>query len=411
MYFSSLPVIDTHEHIGFVYKWRPEVMGLLHLCLESHYMMASIASADAKAAGHEWQDEGISPWHEAIEAKGILSPESYEASMHWIIDRIPLIAQTSDWKAFQYTLRDLFGMEDFVLTRENWRAIDERVREKYHDREAWHREILERAAVKTAFWCYGKPLLAPPCRGVLDIAGFANHPRAKVQSAAELRAAFDAYVANAVADYNPVSMKVGFAYYRNIAIAPAPEGDVDAALASLSPEAPLRQSRLVDDFIHGEAARVSAERSLPLQVHTGTLAGNAYETPLGGSYAVNLEPFITRHPGAKFDIFHGSFPQWGEAVTLARKYPNVYLNMCWVPTLSESMARSMLSAALDAVPINKILFGGDAHSPEMAYGIVVLFREILADVLARRAAPPKLMRGAAEWILHRGASELYRISI
>ena len=386
-------------------------MGLLHLVLENHYLMALIAAADPSTAGRTWYDEGVTPYAALVKAKGHLPPAEETAAVQYIIDRLPRVALTSDWKAFQYALRDLFGMSDFLLTRENWAAIDSRVRKSYRKRDDWYRSIFAKAGTRLAFWCYGKPLLEGPLRGVLSVGEFLRRPRGGVNNSAALTAAFDSWVDEAVAAYNPVSMKVGFAYYRDIAIAGPRARQVDAALKALRPGAPLVRSRAVDDFVHALAAGASARRGLPLQVHTGILAGNVYEQPLPLTYVTRIEPFIAAHPQTRFDIFHGSFPQWGEAIALARKYPNVYLNLCWVTTLSETAAESMLDTALDAVPVNKIMWGGDAHSPEMAYGVTVLFREILDRVLNRRNEGRKLTLESADWILQRSAAELYGLPI
>ena len=40
----SIPIIDTHEHIARIYAWKPEDIGLLHVMLENHYLMATLAA-------------------------------------------------------------------------------------------------------------------------------------------------------------------------------------------------------------------------------------------------------------------------------------------------------------------------------------------------------------------------------
>jgi len=406
--FGDIPIIDTHEHLAKVYHWRPEVVGLLHFVLENHYLMAGVAAGDSKCAGRDWMDEGATPYWALTKAEGVVPAADEEAGMAYIIERLPTVALTSDWKAFEITLRELYGLDGFLVTRENWRALDTQVRRRYKARDQWYREVLARAGIRLVFWCYGKPLL-DGCRGVLNAMDFLHQAKDDTRDSEALAARFEAWLDGEIASYNPVSMKIGFAYYRDVAVARRPHREVDAALRALSPEKALTESRTVDDFVHELAARVAPARGLALQVHTGTLAGNVFEQPLLETYAARLEPFIARHPDANFDVFHGSFPQWGEAVTLARKYPNVYLNMCWVTGLSESMAEAMLTAAFDAVPVNKIMWGGDAHSPEMAYGLAALFRDILARALARRGLSAKLKRDAAEWVLWRSAATLYRL--
>lgn len=406
---SSIPVIDTHEHISQMYKWRPEVVGLLHILFENHYLQADMVAAKPEWAGRWWED--VLPTGEFIRRDGKATPAEEEEAMEVFIDLLPKVAFTSDWRAQQYALRDLFGLDDWLVTRDNWRGIDARAREKYRDRDAWHREVFERANIKRVFWCYRKPLISGLCVGAVNIGWFLDEARGATADSAALRARMEAYVDKAASEYEVVAIKIGTAYSRDLWIEPRGEGEVDAALSALPSEKPLGGSIAVSDFIHDGMVRLAVRRGWKVEVHTGFLAGNLYTHPMPEMYASRLEPFIARHPEASFDIFHGSFPQWGEAVALARRYPNVYLNFCWLPTLSESTCEAMLQAALDAVPVNKLMWGGDAHSPEMAYGTLLLFREILSRVLSRRAPSARLAHEAAEWILWRSASELYGISI
>jgi len=409
----TIPIIDTHEHIARIYAWKPEDIGLLHVLLENHYLMADVASAEASAAGAEWNDpdKGLMPLVALMAAGGKLPQDKETEAVEWLIDRLPLVAQTSDWKSEQIALHDLFGLNDYLLTRENWRAVDERVRERYRDREAWYKEVFERANIKTLLWCYGAPLFTGPCRAVLNLGDFTVRQRGGAKNFETLKTVFADWFKGKVDELRPASLKVGTAYGRDIAIPQRSGKEADVALLAMNSNQVLNTSVAVTDFIHDLAADACAEKGLPMQIHTGYLAGNTYENDLHKTYAARMEHFLARHPKTRFDIFHGSFPQWGEVLTLARHYPNVYVNMCWVPSTSESIAEAMLAAALDAVPVNKIMYGGDAHSPEMAYGIAQLFRGVVERVLAKRDCPDSVRTQAAEWILWRTASQLYHIEV
>ena len=381
-------------------------MGLLQILLENHYLMADIAAADPEAAGGDWLDY-MKPLAMLAEAGGTLREDERAEAVKFITDRLPLVAHTSDWKAMRMALSDLHGLDDFLVTGENWRALDESVRQRYADRPAWHREILERAGVETLFWCYDEPELEGPCRSVFTLSGFCDGRRGDVSSRNELVEAFSNWLTGRISALKPVALKIGTAYSRPIFFESRTGRDVDEALSSMEPAQLLSENRVVHDFLHHLAADACAELSLPIQIHTGHLAGNIFENSLTATYAALLETFVAMHPETRFDIFHGSFPQWGEALVLARHYPNVFLNLCWVPSTSQTMAASFLDAALDAVPVNKIMWGGDAHSVEMAYGVLGQFRELLSRVLDRRSEPERLRREAAEWILWKSAAELY----
>ena len=72
----------------------------------------------------------------------------------------------------------------------------------------------------------------------------------------------------------------------------------------------------------------------------------------------------------------------GEAVCLAKQFPNVSLDLTWVQVIVPSGAREGLSHMLDAVPVNKIHgFGGDYMVPVNIWGALEVARENIAHVL------------------------------
>ena len=408
---SKIPVIDTHEHIDNIYRWNPEDVGLLHVLMENHYLVADIVAADPANAGKSFTEPGISPRYDLDQAKGKLSSAEYEKAVRWFIERLPLVAHTSDWKSEWFGLRDLYGLKDPLITEKNWSAIDKRIRKRYENRDKWYLEIFDRARVKTLFWCYGEPKLKGSSRAVIHHNDFIWRECGDIRDTASLADAFNRFMDGEIQKHNPVSLKIGSAYNRDINFIKRTLEEVDAALRKAEPKTCFAQIPEVSDFIHQLMAELSARTGIPVQIHTGILAGNTLMNPLTATYASRADAFFARNPGTRFDIFHGSFPQWGEAVAIARRFPNVWLNTCWVPTLSESMCQAMLNAALDSVPVNKIMWGGDSHSPEMAYGVLKLFRGIVGRVVSSRGADAKLAREAAEWILWRSAAELYKLSV
>jgi predicted TIM-barrel fold metal-dependent hydrolase len=117
----------------------------------------------------------------------------------------------------------------------------------------------------------------------------------------------------------------------------------------------------------------------------------------------------------KFDIFHASYPFARELAVLAKNFPNVYPDLCWVHILSPTAARTILSEWLDLVPSNKILaFGGDYRFVEGVYGHVVLARRNVAAVLEEKVASSEIeLRQAlylASRLLRENAREVYGLA-
>lgn len=85
-----------------------------------------------------------------------------------------------------------------------------------------------------------------------------------------------------------------------------------------------------------------------------------------------------------FDVFHGAYPYTKELTTLAKNFPNVYIDMCWLHMISPSAAREALADWLDAVPASKIIgFGGDQDWTfvEGAYSSAKIARNNISRVL------------------------------
>jgi predicted TIM-barrel fold metal-dependent hydrolase len=128
-------------------------------------------------------------------------------------------------------------------------------------------------------------------------------------------------------------------------------------------------------------------------------------------------PILQRHPTARFDIYHLGYPWVRETLMLGKGFPNVWLNFCWVHSISQRCALDALDEAIDLVPMNKILaFGGDCFLPvEKVYGHLVIARENVARVLAGRVRRKQMnevqaLGWARKWFWD-NPKELYRLDL
>ena len=131
---------------------------------------------------------------------------------------------------------------------------------------------------------------------------------------------------------------------------------------------------------------------------------------------MHLVNLFIEYREAKFDLFHGSYPYMGEALSLAKNFPNVYLDLCWLHIISPSAGARMLHEAIETVPANKIFaFGGDFLIPEGAYGHSVIGRKVLTDVLAEKVMDGYLSEDEAlhlaRLILRENPASLYRLKL
>jgi len=89
-----------------------------------------------------------------------------------------------------------------------------------------------------------------------------------------------------------------------------------------------------------------------------------------------------KYPQTPFDIYHISYPYQEELAALAKNFPNVTVDFCWMWIIDPAAGRRALSDMLDTVPANKIHgFGGDFILVEGSYGHAQIARREIARVL------------------------------
>jgi predicted TIM-barrel fold metal-dependent hydrolase len=140
--------------------------------------------------------------------------------------------------------------------------------------------------------------------------------------------------------------------------------------------------KALQDFMFHWFLDKAAEYELPVQIHTGYLAGNGNQ--LDNGKPIKLNNLFLQHRNTKFDLFHGGFPWTGEWVALGKMFPNVYLNLVWLPQISKQRALVTFNEMLDCVPYNKFLWGGDCHFIEETVGSLEFGKKVVCKVLAER---------------------------
>ncbi len=165
------------------------------------------------------------------------------------------------------------------------------------------------------------------------------------------------------------------------------------------------------DYVVDETIKFAAKEGLVICVHTG------YWGDFRKLHPLHMIPLIQRHPNAKFDIYHLGYPWVRDALMLGKGFPNVWLNLCWTHIISQKFAIDGMDEAIDLIPANKILaFGGDYRIPvEKIYGHLVMAREDMAEVLAKRIVEGRMTESQAldlakKWFWD-NAIELYGLKL
>lgn len=217
-----------------------------------------------------------------------------------------------------------------------------------------------------------------------------------------------------------VTVKSTMAYQRDLYFAEVPEAEAAAEFDRLMrgeekvPEGfrslVNRPYRKLSDYMFHYLVQLADAHHVPFQIHTGLQAGN-------GNFVTNTNPtqltnLFFLYPRVSFDLFHIGFPYWRETAVLAKTFPNVYVDFCWMHIVSPHAARSALHEMLDMVPANKLFgFGGDYRYPELTYAHLVMARRNIAQVLSERVEAKSCSEAEAlqlgRWLLHDNAAQLF----
>jgi hypothetical protein len=143
-----------------------------------------------------------------------------------------------------------------------------------------------------------------------------------------------------------------------------------------------KSRKMLEDFVFHHIIQQSIRLQVPIQIHTGYLAGN--NSRLDNGQPMKLLNILMKYPKARFILFHGGYPWTNDYVAIGKNYTNVWLDIVWLPQISKTEATRTLHQMLDCVPYNKYMWGGDVQRIDDVAGSLELAKEVIATVLAER---------------------------
>jgi len=167
----------------------------------------------------------------------------------------------------------------------------------------------------------------------------------------------------------------------------------DDASVQFNGEDSADQRRVFQDWVVHECCKRADDLGWPHQVHVGT-----HNVP--DSDPSPLEALASRYARQKLVLLH-CWPFVNEAAGLAERWPNVFIDACWLVVLDPAYFRDATRCWLGHGLLKKITLGNDGTTIEMAVGSSLIAREILGKVLTERS------QGAD--LLHNNAVDLYGI--
>jgi predicted TIM-barrel fold metal-dependent hydrolase len=165
------------------------------------------------------------------------------------------------------------------------------------------------------------------------------------------------------------------------------------------------ESKPLNDYLFHQFMRFARQLDLPVQVHTGHLAGSRDRVERAN--AAQLVPALELHRDVRFDLFHGNWPYMGDLLFLGKNYPNVALDLCWLHIIEPDYAAELLERAVMTLPHTKIHgFGGDyGDVPEYVAAHLQIARQNIAGALAHLVErgwleEQQAVQLAADWLFN-----------
>lgn len=410
---STLPVIDAHTHLV---GGRLGARGL-HDILLYHMVVSDLYAAGCPNGARLTQYPG---WPDKKEAHGRIRKA---------LPYLPHIRNTSSWWGVRLILRDLYDWRE-PITPENWRRLDDQIRERAEDR-AWHHSILDRLNIRltgteiarrgrgqedarfryalewgfftrcqwgefdTALYelerCWGRRPESPSPIG----AGTRPKPAREIRTLDDVHHAIRHYVGaiphdQVLATATHISTDIRFQTVSEAQMERALQRRAQAGPA----ERDLYASYVNERFLtalekHGHTIvfqfSFGAE---PLPYETGSR--------LNQETIAHVGEMIARHPRLHFQCFLSSRHANQALCTLARELPNFSLAGYWWHNFFPDTIRQVMAERLDMVPTNKqVGFFSDAYCAEWCHAKALIVRQQLARVLAEKIGQGQYSRDEA----------------
>ena len=220
--------------------------------------------------------------------------------------------------------------------------------------------------------------------------------------------------------YGAVAFKDQSAYSRTLDYGNPTKGEAEEVFNWFM-EDPRRSAsypdgtRPLDDYLFHAFMRMARDLDLPVQIHTGHMAGIRNE--ITKTNAVGLTKVLELHSDVRFDLFHANWPYSAELLYLGKNYPNVTIDSCWANIIDPIYCQRMFQQALSSVPHGKVHgYGSDyVGNVDRAWAHAQIARDNVAIGLAELVAVEYLDLEEAKEVayawLFGNANEFFRLGL
>ncbi len=421
---ESVPLVDCHDHAT---RLGPKYTDPIQVII-GEYFLTDLASATSEATAHTLLNQEI-PWEE----RWPILETAWRRARHTGFAQVTRRVLKKFYDEDDVTLDALRRMAERLLDLEDqvtYEAILDEAGIAVRLADVWpdvHQvldgsfQLTPRARLVIPLPAYHRirdymgvqALVAPLGRRVTTLDEY-------LAACREIFAGFKAYGAVAFKDQS--------AYSRSLSYGNPTRAEAEK-IFNWFMEDPLRSASYpdgvqpLDDYLFHAFMRMARELDLPVQVHTGHLAGLYGD--ISQANAAGLANLLMLHNDVRFDLFHANWPYSGEILFLAKVYPNVTIDFCWTNIIDPVYSQNLFRQALASVPHSKIHgygsdFGGFGYPPgggyvDRAWAHAQIARENIAVALSDMVDLDYLSLDEAKEVAHAwlfsNANEFYRLGL
>jgi uncharacterized protein len=397
-FIDTIKIVNTHEHQGNPAKIERKAYNF-YTILSTAYLRNDLGSA----GNFTMKDEDI-------------DLNNLDALWDSVGTNLSYCRATSFYSHLISGFQILYGFNDSYFTRENINKLSAKIAKRYRNRDAWFDKAFKKAGfdvmlvdrywdsfsvehdtLHTALVFHINSLIISSAKRSsmtgsknveiykLSSSPFKDNPYALAESEGFTIKTLDNYLAFAdrlfkkFVEHKAVCLKTSMAYVRTLDYEDVPYDKAKKLFARNSNTLSDEDKKALEDFMFHWLIKKAIEYNLPIQIHTGY--GPRW---LEWSEPMHLENLFIQYPQATFILFHGGFPWVGEYTALAKQFPNVYLDLVWLPQISRETAVRCYDEMLDCVPYNKFFWGGDCHTIEETVGSLEFGKSVVAEVFTKR---------------------------
>lgn len=400
---AELPLLDVHTHLS---GGQLAARGLHDILL--YHMVISDLYAAGCPNGARLTDFPNSP-----------GPAEAQQRIEEALPYLPHIRNTSMAWGLRLILRDLYEW-DAPLTADNWRRLDDVIRERANDRD-WALSVLDRIHIQRTsaelarrgqgqsdnrlqysmeWGCFTRARSGEYDTALRELEYcWIRKPIGSAASGSEPTVPAEQRVIRTLADVHAAVQHYvdAIPYADVISMATHLSTDIDYGLVSDADmvAALARRERAGVAECSLYAAYVQETFLTALEAHADTLVFQfslgaeplPFETGarLSQTTLAQLAEMMARHPRLRFQVLLASRHANQTLCTFARELPNFSLAGYWWHSFFPGAITQLIDERLDMLPANKqIGFFSDAYCVEWCYGKWAMVRKLLAAALAAR---------------------------